>query len=440
MDEVFGEENFVTTLIYEKKSSAKGVPPVSMVANTHEYIHCYSVGDFKFIGNLRSSESFANPDNDTRGPWRNTNCKSTVKDSSSKFTIYDPDTQIAYTDTWAFSLDSMNRMIEEKRLIFPKNPSGQVRMKEYLHEFKNENTPIKSLLGLYDAQANTQMLNSLIGDKVFQNTKSLTLITDLIRYTVPSDALVLDCFAGSGTTAHAVMKLNAEDHGNRQFIMVQIPEKLDPLTKNQASGYHFCDSINKPQNIAEITKERLRRASSKLQKENPEYKGDLGFRVFKQVPSQYLQLDLINQPANLTDESLEEITNAHLLQQANPQLKTNINLYHLAYEVMLKHTNLPLTTNINPIEFAGHSDCYVFDEDHHHLCIFSPKLDLDAVIDALDKLIESEQFPTHIYLLESSFADSGHLHDTINSLDQLSRFNNLHFNGNHLPKIHWFLV
>lgn len=93
--------------------------------------------------------------------------------------------------------------------------------------------------------------------------------------------MVLDFFAGSGTTAHATFKLNSEDGGKRRFILVQLPEPLDLNSKEQSASAAFCDSINRPRNIAEITKERIRRAGSMIRSGNPLIAGDFGFRVFR---------------------------------------------------------------------------------------------------------------------------------------------------------------
>src|SRR5690606_26533137 len=93
--------------------------------------------------------------------------------------------------------------------------------------------------------------------------------------------VVLDFFAGSGTTGHAVWALNAADGGKRRFILVQLPEPLDPKNKEQKTAADFCDRIGKPRHLAELTKERLRRAAQKIRQEDPAYAGDLGFRVFR---------------------------------------------------------------------------------------------------------------------------------------------------------------
>lgn len=270
-DEIFGEQNFVECFVYDKKAAAKGVPPVNMVCGVHEYIYVYArnYSRFAFRGIPRSTEGFANPDNDPRGIWRNTNIKSTV--SERRFPITDPKTGNTFVDTWAFSPAELERMIREDRLLFPSRPGGQVRAKEFYSEFPRPNTPIKSSLGLYDAQWNTKMLADLMGGKYFLNAKHLKLMKNLIAYTAGPQDLVLDFFSGSATTGHAVMQQNAEDGGHRKFILVQLPEETQPRSDARKAGYT---------NICEIGKERLRRAGRKVREETGA-DPDTGFRVLK---------------------------------------------------------------------------------------------------------------------------------------------------------------
>ena len=304
-DEVFGESNFVECFVYDKKAAAKGVPPVNMVCGVHEYVFVYAkkYACFSFLGIPRSKEGFSNPDNDPRGIWRNTNIKSTT--SENQFTIIDPLTGNQYTDTWAFSPKELKKMIDENRLIFPKAKSGQVRAKEYYNEFRNSNTPIKSSLGLYDAQWNTEMLVELMGGKFFQNPKHLKLMYNLLSFTIKEGDTILDFFSGSATTAHAVMQLNAEDGGHRKFIMVQLPEKCDETSEAYKAGY---------KNICEIGKERIRRAGDKIKSESPMTTQDLdiGFRVLKlddtnmkdvyYAPDDYNQGMLAGLESNIKDD------------------------------------------------------------------------------------------------------------------------------------------
>jgi len=121
----------------------------------------------------------------------------------------------------------------------------------------------------------------LLGQKVFSTPKPLRLIQRMLTIAAPKDAIVLDFFAGSGATAHAVLKANAEDQGHRRYIVVQLPEPLSADNNDQKSAALFCDQLGKPRTIAELTKERLRRAAAKVKADNPLFSGDTGFRVFK---------------------------------------------------------------------------------------------------------------------------------------------------------------
>lgn len=344
-DEIMGAKNLVECLVYDKKAAAKGVPPVNMVVGVHEYIFVYAKDytKFKFRGIPRSTEGFSNPDNDPRGIWRNTNIKSTT--SEVRYTIVDPKTGNKFTDTWAFAEDELNRMIEEGRLLFPSSPNGQVRAKEFYYEFDNANTPIKSSLGLYDAQWNTEMIVKLMGGKFFQNPKHLKLMRDLISYVVKPNDIVLDFFSGSATTAHAVMQLNSEDHGQRKFILVQLPEETEPKSDAYKAGYR---------NICEIGKERIRRAGKKIlmdMKASYEQEGlfgaaeeekptlDIGFRVLKLDTSN--MEDVYYRPEDSSESTLFE-----------NNVKEGRSSEDLLFQVMLE-CNLPLSAKIETEKIAG---------------------------------------------------------------------------------------
>ena len=274
MNEIFGEVNYIDSIVWDKKASAKGVPPQSMMVNVHEYIVVYRKSQgFKFIGEKRDAEKdgFKNPDNDPRGPWRESNIKSTIKPIEDAFTIEDPNTGKQYTNTWAFSKESLERMILENRILWKESLPKQ---KEFMYELTNENKAIKSSWGVFDAQSTTVFLKHLIPEVKFDNPKPINLMNYLVEVALGKDTTILDFFSGSATTAHAVMKLNAEDGGNRKFIMVQLPEKTDEKSEAYKAGY---------KNICEIGKERIRRAGKKITEEAG-LQGqnlDTGFRVLK---------------------------------------------------------------------------------------------------------------------------------------------------------------
>lgn len=239
MDEIFGEENFIESIVWDKKSSAKGVPPRNMMVGVHEYILAFQAGPkFKFIGEKRDPSGFKNPDNDPRGPWRESNIKSTIKPIEEAFTITDPKTGKEYHNTWAFSKKSLDKMIEEDRILWKDTLPKQ---KEFLNSMRNENKAIKSNWGTFDNQKTTMFLKKFLPGIQFNNPKPLELMKYLIEVTTDKEATILDFFAGSGTTGQAVVELNEEDGGHRKFIL----------------------ATNNENKIAEeVTYERMKRVSS----------------------------------------------------------------------------------------------------------------------------------------------------------------------------------
>jgi adenine-specific DNA-methyltransferase len=175
-------------------------------------------------------------------------------------------------------------------------------------------------------QVGTAQIALLLGDpKVFPYPKPSELVRHLIRYGHPStEFIVLDFFAGSGSTADAVMSENAADGGKRRYLLVQLPQALDIRNSNEKPAVEFLDSLVKPRNISEITKERLRRAGKKIRDENPLFTGDVGFRVFK--------LDSTN--INAWDPDRENI--AQSLLDSMEHTKPGRSDGDLIYELLLK--------------------------------------------------------------------------------------------------------
>lgn len=334
MNEIFGEANYVDSIVWDKKASAKGVPPQSMMVNVHEYIvvYCKSL-EFKFIGEKRDAEKdgFKNPDNDPRGPWRESNIKSTIKPIEDAFTIIDPNTGKQYTNTWAFSKESLEKMISEGRILWKESLPKQ---KEFMYEMTNENKAIKSSWGVFDAQSTTVYLKHLIPEVKFDNPKPINLMSYLVEVTLGKDSTILDFFSGSATTAHAIMKLNAEDGGNRKFIMVQLPELTDEKSEAYKAGY---------KNICEIGKDRIRRAGKKIKEENKDKVGieklDTGFRVLKLDTSN--MEDVYYTPQEFTPQSL-----------FNENVKSDRTSEDLLFQVMLD-LGIELSVKIETRQMAG---------------------------------------------------------------------------------------
>ena len=195
----------------------------------------------------------------------------------------------------------------------------------------------------YDAsEYGTKLLEDLIPGTGFTFPKSLWAVYDALKLMTKDDpdAIVLDFFAGSGTTAQAIMELNKEDNGTRKFILVQLPEPLDLTNTDQKIAVEFCDQLHKPRNIAELTKERLRRAAKKIKEDNPDYQGDLGFRVFK-LDSSNIQVWEPNPP------NIQEAIQNHI-----ENLKPDRSERDILFEVLLK-LGLPLTVPIEEKSIAG---------------------------------------------------------------------------------------
>lgn len=280
-DEIFGEENFVETIVWDKKAAAKGVPPQNMIVNVHEYILVYQKSNkFKFSGKLRTEEDgFKNPDNDPRGPWRESNIKSTVKSTDDAFIITDPDTGKEYKNTWAFSKESLQKMIVERRILWKETLPKQ---KEYLYEMTNENKAIKSNWGIFDPQSTTVHLKKLVPEVQFDNPKPLGLLEYLVAVTMEDGDTILDFFSGSSTTAEAIMNINAKDNGTRKYIMMQIPDKIAENKKGQDR------SIN---TISEYGITRIKRSSLLAKEINKNI--DLGVKLYYlENPSEKTLIDL----------------------------------------------------------------------------------------------------------------------------------------------------
>ncbi|MDB2637361.1 site-specific DNA-methyltransferase, partial [Candidatus Poseidonia alphae] len=187
--------------------------------------------EFRFIGVPRNPSDYPYDDNDGKGPYvlPGQNIKSTTKSQDDAFTIKDPNTGQTFTDTWFYSEKELNRRIAENEIIFPEDPTKQVRIKDYLYDKTNQQKALPSeWISPYggrdksfpNVQQNTEMFKSMVSsDAQFLNPKPINLMEYLISVTCEKNAVVLDFFAGSGTTGHAVMNLNAADGGTRRCIL-----------------------------------------------------------------------------------------------------------------------------------------------------------------------------------------------------------------------------
>ena len=283
-DEVFGESNFVATVVWQKIHSIKN--DAKYFSENHEYAVIYSKQISNIAINLlpRTEEMnnrYKNPDNDPRGPWQSGDLVASGERANGHFIIRSPKTGKAFDvpagKHWVYSQDNLQKLVDNGQIWFGEDGYSFPRKKRFLTDVQDGRTP--STLWLAEEvghnQSATREVKALFDDtKLFDFPKPVDYVLQFIRVSSSRECVVLDFFSGSATTAHAVMRLNAEDDGNRRFIMVQIPEKCDEQSEAYKAGY---------KTICDIGKERIRRAGKKIKEENPLTTQDLdiGFRVLK---------------------------------------------------------------------------------------------------------------------------------------------------------------
>lgn len=260
-DEIFGEANFFGQFTWETKRAARGVPPTTLLMTNHEYVVCYakSITSAKLAGLQRDPDDFSNPDNDPRGLWRSESMKATGSQDN-YFTIKNPDNGMEFHANWAFSESTVQKMISEGLVLFPSKAEGTPRQKKFIDSYTNETKAATTALGWHSTERSTKELMDLFdGKKVFDFPKPLSLVSFLCEQALGAEDLALDFFAGSASTAQAIMQLNAKDGGRRKCISVQLPEMVD----NQKSDA-YKDGYK---TITDISKERIRRAAKKIKEE-----------------------------------------------------------------------------------------------------------------------------------------------------------------------------
>ena len=217
---------------------------------------------FSFYGLKRDADAgFQNPDNDSKGLWKRQYLQR-FGQGFNKRKIINPENNMVFEFETPYTLKKINKWIENKEIIFPASNDKYPARKEYLSEYKNQKQLI-SFLGLFSTKADTEILYNLFDDKkIFSNPKPLDLIKFLVEQTTNKDDIILDFFAGSGTTGEAVMRLNAEHGGNRKYVLVQLDEPIKEKNNKEAYADFVKNELKKEPTIFEIAAERLRRAGA----------------------------------------------------------------------------------------------------------------------------------------------------------------------------------
>lgn len=340
-DEIFGSSNFIAEIVWERAYA-----PINMVkhfSKSHDYILCYAKDINKPVCNgLPRPEStnakYSNPDNDPRGLWRTDNLSVGPVVPSKVYEIITPSGRVCLPPKgrcWLYTKERYEEMVADNRIWFGENGDNVPAPKRFLSEVKQGLTPmtIWKYTDVGHTQDSMRELRDLFdGEKVFDYSKPVKLMKQIVRLYTNSNEndIILDFFSGSASTAHAVLELNAEDNGNRHFMMVQLQEETPLDSEARKNGY---------MTIPEIGRDRIIRAASKILKEHPEFiNQDKGFRVFRLDEGNYE--DVKRSPKEFKQDQLDLFLN---------NIKTDRNDLDLLFGCMLDwgvQLSLPMTQEV----------------------------------------------------------------------------------------------
>lgn len=346
-NELFGSNNFITQIAWEKVHTRKN--SAINFSSSHEYILCYAKIKRNYSGDTvgfkrnllprDNTDAYSNPDNDPKGPWK-TDPITAHNYYAADYTITKPNGIVIKRPQdryWAYSEDSIKKMIKENAIIWGDGDSMPM-VKRYLCDVQDGLVPITLFSREFagDSSQAKKQIDSLFNEckGIFDYTKPVKLVSRLLQIGSTSGDIILDFFSGSATTAHAVMQLNAEDGGHRKFIMVQLPEQTDEKSEAYKAGY---------KTICEIGEERICRAGKKIKDESPLTTTDLdiGFRVFK-VDSSNME-DVYYRPADYNQGQMELFAD---------NIKPDRTPEDLLFQVMLD-LGILLSSDIQETEIAG---------------------------------------------------------------------------------------
>lgn len=391
MNEIFGEENFSAQLVWKSRKYPDSRAKTG-VSTDHEYILLFTRSERGILRGIeRDEEKFSNPDNDPRGPWMSRSLLGLAtreQRPNLHYTITDPATGRTYdppADTgWRYSSDRMKKLIETSSVLFPTKSDGRPREKKFRSDLQNEFVAFPSIIGDVFTSGGTTEIRELFGSEVFDFSKPSELLIRFIKQGTEKEGIVFDFFAGSGTTAQAVLEMNKHDGGDRKFVLVQLPEPTE--------------STDFP-TIAEITKERVRRAIKKLNGEDATKlpleegaKPDRGFKVFKLQTSNFKAW---NSELPKDDEELVKQLQLHV-----DHLVPGRGQEDVLYELLLK-SGFPLTTKVESITLAGKTVFSV--ADGAMLICLEKQLTPDVIKAMADKK------PERVVCLDEGFAGNDQL-------------------------------
>ncbi|OBZ17111.1 site-specific DNA-methyltransferase [Bacillus sp. FJAT-26390] len=384
-DEVFGSSNFVSTIVWQRAFAPKNDAKHFSVSHDYILVYARNIDNFNIKLLPRSEEAnsrYKNLDGDPRGPWTSDNLTVKTYSENYNYAITTPSGREVYpTDgrCWFTSKEKMKKLIEDNRIWFGESGSNTPRLKRFLSDVQDGMVPLTIWLHeeVGHNQEGRQEVKKLFDNKgYFDGPKPTRLIKKILQIAnCKNDDIILDFFSGSATTADTVMQLNAEDSGNRRFIMVQLPEAINEQSEAFKDGYR---------NICDIGKERIRRAAKKISEET---KADIdyGFRVFR-LDSTNMK-DVYYSPDKLGQVNLDDVSS---------NIKEDRTSEDLLIQVMLE-CGLELSLPMESREIVGNTVHYV--AGNSLIACFD-----EEISESVIKKIGEDQ-PLRVVFRDSSFQD-----------------------------------
>ena len=349
-DEVFGEENFVGCIMWNSTKSVTNTALIS-VGHTYNLVYAKSKAYFKENRNhfclAEGGEGFENPDNDPRGPWKADPFQVGGWRPNQQYEIVNPTTGKTHIpndgSSWKNDYKKFLKLTDDNRIVFGASGKAGPQRKRFLSEARNRGKVSKTWWDDVGTTTDgTKTVKELFGGKsVFSNPKPIGLIKRFIELGEHSgNGIVMDLFAGSGTTAQAVLEINNEQSSTRHFIMVQLPEPIDELDKDNKATIDYCNNEAISPVISELAKKRIKLSTKSLADKDPSHDKDLGFKVFKLDSS---NIRTWNPDRNDLEQALSDHTE-HLVEGRSQE--------DVLYELLLKR-GVGLTVPIEKKTITG---------------------------------------------------------------------------------------
>ena len=412
-DEIFGSQNMVGTVVWERAFAPKN--DAKFFSTSHDYILVYAKQIEKFqIGKLpRTNEAnnrYKNPDNDSRGPWTSGDLSVKTYSKNTDYPITTPSGRVVNPPNgacWRISKEKFEELLADNRIYFGADGNNVPRLKRFLSEIQDGMTPT-TLWRFQDVghnQEGRQELKKMFADKgYFDGPKPVRLLKRILQIAnVDNESIVLDFFSGSASMAQAVMHYNMQHKLNCHFLMVQLPEKIGTTMEAYNDGY---------KTICDIGEERIRLAGEKIKQENPDADIDIGFKVFRVADSNIKW----NAGIDLGQLDISQIETTPDLIDFMPNAKD----VDIVYELMLRQKDVPLSLKVERIFGGGGYQRTFLYADSYLVC-----LETEITEKLINKLAGIDPLPIKFIFRDSAFQDDIALKDeTFRRLKALIEKNN----------------